>query len=46
MKFSRIKKALKASYLKQRFHLDADDDDFELGKFCIIRRNRRHPGIE
>mgnify|MGYP000904661250 FL=1 len=39
MKFSRIKKALKASYLKRRFHLEVGDDDFELGKFCIIRRN-------
>jgi acetyltransferase-like isoleucine patch superfamily enzyme len=41
MKFTRIKKALKASYLKRRFHLDVDDDNFELGKFCVIRRNDR-----
>lgn len=41
MKLSRIKKLLKTAYLKHRYRLEATDCDFELGKYCIIRRHER-----
>lgn len=39
MKLSRIKKFLKLAYLKQRYRLETADLNFELGKYCIIRRH-------
>ncbi|MDP3538052.1 MAG: DapH/DapD/GlmU-related protein [Azonexus sp.] len=39
MKFSHLKKALKAQYLVRRYHLDILGRDFEIGKYCIFRRN-------
>jgi len=39
MKFSQIKKTLKTIYFKRRFLLEVCGNDFEIGKFCIIRRN-------
>lgn len=39
MKFSRLKKMLKAAYLKRRYRLTVDGGDFEIGKYCIFRRN-------
>ena len=39
MKFSRIKKWIKAAYLKRRYRLEVSGDAFELGKYCVIRRN-------
>jgi acetyltransferase-like isoleucine patch superfamily enzyme len=39
MKFSRLKKALKAAYLRRRYRLEAVGNDFEIGKYCVIRRN-------
>ena len=41
MKFSRIKKILKTIYLKWRFDIEGNSDDFEIGKYCIIRSNDR-----
>lgn len=39
MKFSRLKKAFKTAYLRRRHRIEVDNDDFEIGRFCVIRRN-------
>ena len=39
MKFSQIKRRIKKAYLAHRFHLDVQGDAFEIGKYCIFRRN-------
>lgn len=41
MKLSQIKKQLKRAYLQHRHHLETADGEFELGKYCIIRRHAR-----
>lgn len=41
MKFSRLKKWVKATYLRNRYHLEVSCDAFEIGKYCIFRRNDR-----
>lgn len=41
MKFSRLKKAFKTAYLRWRYRLEVDGGDFEIGKFCVIRRNEQ-----
>lgn len=39
MKFGRLKKALKSAYLVRRYRIEAGD--FEIGKYCVFRRNDR-----
>ena len=39
MKFSHLKKRIKAAYLVHRHHLEVDGDAFEIGKYCVFRRN-------
>jgi acetyltransferase-like isoleucine patch superfamily enzyme len=39
MKFSHLKKSLKVAYLLRRYHLEVAGADFDIGKYCIIRRN-------
>jgi acetyltransferase-like isoleucine patch superfamily enzyme len=39
MKFSQLKRRLKKAYLAHRFGLTVDGEAFELGKYCIFRRN-------
>lgn len=39
MTFSQLKRRIKKAYLAHRFHLDAQGDAFEIGKYCIFRRN-------
>lgn len=41
MKFSRLKKKLKAAWLVRRHRLEVVGSDFEIGKYCVIRRNDR-----
>lgn len=41
MGVGRLKKLLKAAYLKQRYRLETTGYDFELGKHCVLRRNER-----
>ncbi len=41
MKFSHCKKQIKAAYLKRRYRLEVCGDAFEIGKYCVIRRNER-----
>lgn len=38
MKFSRLKKQLKAAWLIHRYRLEVVGGDFKIGKYCIIRR--------
>lgn len=39
MKFSQLKRRLKKAYLAHRFGLTVDGEAFEIGKYCIFRRN-------
>ena len=39
MKFSHLKKRLKTAWLVRRHRLEVTGQDFEIGKFCIFRRN-------
>lgn len=39
MKFSHLKKRIKAAYLVHRYQLEVDGDAFEIGKYCVFRRN-------
>lgn len=39
MKFSRLKKKLKTAWLIRRHRLEVVGQDFEIGKYCVIRRN-------
>jgi len=41
MKFSQLKQYLKKIYLKRRFRLTVDGEAFEIGKYYIIRRNKK-----
>lgn len=39
MKFRGLKKKLKAAYLTRRYRLQVFGDEFEIGKYCVFRRN-------
>jgi acetyltransferase-like isoleucine patch superfamily enzyme len=41
MKLSRLKKWIKATYLRYRYRLEDSGGVFEIGKYCIFRRNDR-----
>jgi acetyltransferase-like isoleucine patch superfamily enzyme len=41
MKFSHLKKRLKTAWLVRRHRLEVADRAFEIGKYCIFRRNNQ-----